>query len=137
MTAANETALTRKAHDRPAVAMSTPARAGPTMRDAFTMMLFRATAFATSSGPAISMTKLWRDGLSMTVMKPYTRASSQTIQTRTEPFATTIHRARAWTVKAVWAARRTFRLSKRSATRPPIGPRKRTGRNWSAAVMPR
>ena len=40
------------------------------MRDELTMTLFKATALVRSSGPAISTTKLWRDGLSATLMKP-------------------------------------------------------------------
>jgi len=40
------------------------------MRDTLTMTLFKAMAFARSSRPAISMTKLWREGLSRTLMKP-------------------------------------------------------------------
>ena len=49
----------------PNVAIRIPAMAGPIIRALCTITLFRLTAFTTRSGPTISITKLWRVGLSI------------------------------------------------------------------------
>src|SRR5450756_2734496 len=78
-TAKNEAALSMKVHAIPVVTMRMPAIAGPTMRDALTMTLFKPTALVRSSGPTISTTKLCRAGLSTELMAPMTKASTHTI----------------------------------------------------------
>ena len=118
-TATNDAALSANVQVRPAVAMRMPATAGPTIRDALTMTLFRPTALARSSPPTISMAKLCRDGLSNTLMKPMAKASDQTIHSWTTPVATSRNMTRACAMKNACVAMRTRRLSNRSAMRPP------------------
>ena len=101
------------------MAISMPATAGPTIREALTITLFRPTALARSSAPTISMAKLCRAGLSNTLMRPMASASAHTIQSWTTPVATTSHMASACTMNTRWVAMSTWRLSKRSAITPP------------------
>ena len=121
----------------PTVAMSTPASAGPAMRETLTMTLLRPTALNRSDGPTISTTKLWRDGLSTALMMPITPASTQTIQSVSTCMTTMRPRASACKVKAVWVTSISLRLSNLSASRPPTGPSTSTGPNCRATVMPR
>ena len=76
ITGTKEMALARNAGARPRVAMVTPAAAGPRMRPALNMALFRPTALGTSSGPTISMTKDCRVGMSIMVTMPRRKAST-------------------------------------------------------------
>ena len=61
-TAAKLAALTRKHTPTPAVAMRTPATAGPMARAALVKTLLRLTAFCTRSRPTISGTNVCRAG---------------------------------------------------------------------------
>lgn len=88
MTARKETALRRKEGAIPAVAISTPAAAGPSSRPVLNMALLRATALAISSGPTISMTNAWRVGMSIMCTTPSRNASPYTIHSRADPVAT-------------------------------------------------
>src|SRR5438876_3213815 len=83
MTAAKDAAFTRKQGAIPAVAIITPAMAGPMMRADVKLALFNETALATSSGPTIWITKDWRLGLSTTVTQPSRKASTKIIHSRT------------------------------------------------------
>ncbi len=74
--ATNDKALTRKHGPTPSRAITPPAIAGPRIRDVWTITEFSATAFTTFSGPTISITKLWRAGLSMAVTAPRTNTSA-------------------------------------------------------------
>ena len=60
----------------PTVAIITPAIAGPTARAALTTTLLRVTALLMSSGPTISITNVWRLGLSSAVTVPKPTASA-------------------------------------------------------------
>ena len=69
----------------PSSAMTPPARAGPMMRDVWTMTEFSATALTTRSAPTISTTNACRAGLSMALIMPCTSTSASTIQGATAP----------------------------------------------------
>jgi len=118
------------------VAISTPAIAGPTIRALCTITLFRLTALTTRSGPTISITKLWRVGLSMAFTTPRANTSANTIHGSTVPLAASAQSARAGTTIATWVTISSRRLSKRSASRPPKAPKRRIGVNCSAVVRP-
>jgi hypothetical protein len=66
--------LIRKQGATPQPAITTPAMAGPAIRAVCTSTLFRLTALTTRSEPTISITKLWRVGLSSALIVP--RAST-------------------------------------------------------------
>ena len=57
------------------------------MRAQCTITLFRLTAFTTRSGPTISITKLWRVGLSIAFTAPRANTSANTIHGSTAPLA--------------------------------------------------
>ena len=69
-TAPNETPLMMKQGASPTVVISTPARAGPTMRARLTRIEYSVKAFRTFSAPTSSMWKVWRVGLSNTLTRP-------------------------------------------------------------------
>ena len=66
--------LTRKQAPTPAVAMTTPAIAGPITREALRRPELRATAFGSSLRPTISKVRDWRPGASSTRATPPTAA---------------------------------------------------------------
>ena len=74
--APNESELIRKQGPTPISAMMPPAVAGPRMRDVWTTTEFSATALTTLSGPTISITKLWRAGLSIALTQPRVNTSA-------------------------------------------------------------
>lgn len=106
------------------------------MRAQWTITLFKLTALTTLSGPTISITKLWRVGLSSALTTPRENTSTNTIHGSTAPLVASPHRSRAGTTIATWVTISTRRLSKRSASRPPNAPNRRIGANWSAVVSP-
>ncbi len=65
-TARNVTALIAKQTPVPNAAMSAPAIAGPTTRDALKRLAFSATAFGSSARPTIWKVSAWRPGASKT-----------------------------------------------------------------------
>ena len=65
-TARNVTVLIAKQTPTPKAAISTPAKAGPTTRDALKRLAFSATAFGSSSRPTIWNVSAWRPGASKT-----------------------------------------------------------------------
>ncbi len=85
ITATYEAAFTSKQTARPTVAMSTPPIAGPMTLAPFMTMLFRLTAFGSSSEPTISTTNDCRVGLSNMFTNPSSKASRKTCQSRTDP----------------------------------------------------
>ena len=129
-------ALSKKHSSTPTVAISTPAMAGPTMRAQCTITLFRLTAFTTRSGPTISITKLWRVGLSTALTTPRANTSANTVHGSTVPLAASAHSSTAGTTIATWVTISSRRLSKRSASSPPKAPNSRIGANCSAVVSP-
>ena len=129
-------ALMRKQGATPQVAITTPAIAGPAMRAVCTSTLLRPTALTTRSEPTISITKLWRVGLSRALTVPRASTSANTIHSSTEPVAASAQRASAGSAIAAWVSIRMRRLGKRSASRPPNAPSTRIGANWRQAVMP-
>ena len=60
----------------PSSAITTPANAGPRMREVWMITEFSATALTTFSGPTISIAKLWRAGLSTALTAPRTNTSA-------------------------------------------------------------
>ena len=93
--------------------------AGPTMRAQCTITLFRLTAFTTRSGPTISITKLWRAGLSSAFTVPRASTRANTIHGATTPPAVTANSSSAGTTMPSCVSISSLRLSKRSASRPP------------------
>ena len=57
------------------------------MRAAWMITLFRLTALTTRSAPTISITKLWRVGLSIALIDPRRKTSAKTIHGSTAPVA--------------------------------------------------
>ena len=74
--AANVSEFSRKQVAIPTVAIRIPASPGPKMRAAWISALLRPTAFTTRSEPTISVTKLWRVGLSIELTVPRTKTSA-------------------------------------------------------------
>ena len=70
ITAAYDTAFTKKQVATPTVRIRAPPMAGPMTRAEFINTLLRLTAFGRSSWPTISETKVWRAGLSKRLTKP-------------------------------------------------------------------
>ncbi len=134
--AAKVAAFTRKHGSTPTVAIRMPATAGPAMRAMCTSALLRLTAFTTRSAPTISITKLWRVGLSTARNEPRRNTSANTIQGSTAPALTSAHSATAGTTIAAWVTMSSRRLSKRSARTPPKAPNSSSGANWSAVFTP-
>ncbi len=75
-TARKLTALTAKQSPVPTAAMSSPAIAGPTTRDALNRPELSATAFCSSVGPTIWNVRVWRPGASTTRTSPPSAASA-------------------------------------------------------------
>ena len=70
ITAMYETPSIANDHPKPATSMTTPASAGPTIRDPIISALFKLTAFCTWSSGTISTTNERRAGLSNAVANP-------------------------------------------------------------------
>ena len=109
---------------------------GPTTRAAFMLTLFSVMALLTSSGPTSSSTKVRRAGVSTTATKPSPMATANTIQSCTAPVTVSSPSSSARDAAAIWVAISSLRVSKRSTTTPPSGPKKVTGRNWQAVTRP-
>ena len=90
----------------------------------------------TRSGPTISITKLWRAGLSSAFTLPRTSTRANTIQGVTTPLTVTANSASAGTTMPSWVSISSLRLSKRSASSPPYAPISNIGANCSAASSP-
>ena len=110
--------------------------AGPIIRALCTITLFRLTAFTTRSGPTISITKLWRVGLSIAFTAPRANTSANTIHGSTAPLAASAQSSSAGSTIATWVTISRRRLSKRSASRPPKAPKSSIGTNCRAVVSP-
>jgi hypothetical protein len=136
MTVRNDTALRKNAHGSPSVVMRMPATAGPTTLPAFCTMLFSATALVRWSRPTISTTNVCRVGLSIASIEPSTSASTSTIQIRALCVSVSTPRHSAGRIASAWVQSRIFRLSTRSASRPPQGVSSRLGSCWIAVVRP-
>ena len=134
--AAKVSELSRKQVAIPTVAISTPATAGPKMRAAWIRALFRPTAFTTRSDPTISVTKLWRVGLSTAFTAPRANTRPKTIQASTRPPAVRPQRSSAGMAMSAWVTRSSRRFERRSASSPPQTAKSSIGRNWRAAVRP-
>ncbi len=128
--------MTAKHGSTPIVAISTPARAGPTIRAECTITLLRLTALTTRSVPTISITKLCRVGLSTALTVPRAKTSAKTIHGVTTPAAVTVKSASAGNAIVAWVIISSRRFSKRSASNPPHAPNRRIGRNCRAVVSP-
>ena len=74
-TATYDAAFTKKQTPSPNTTITTPPMAGPTTREAFITTVLRLTALGRSSRPTISITKVWRAGLSNTLTTPSRAAS--------------------------------------------------------------
>jgi hypothetical protein len=127
--AANDPALSRKQGATPTVAIATPAAAGPMIRAEWIRTLLRPTALTTRSEPTISITKLWRAGLSNALTVPRAKTSANTIQGSTTPPAVTPQSASAGSAISTWVTISSRCLSTRSASAPPQAPTSSMGRN--------
>ena len=117
--------------------MTTPATEGPITRAALTTTLLRVTALARSAGPTISITKVWRLGLSTAVTSPNPAARAYTIHNRTVSVRVRTPSVRASVPATVWVPMISVRLSTRSAINPPTVPNNSVGRNCMAMTVPR
>ena len=99
--AANVKASIRKQGATPRVAIRAPAAAGPTIRAPWTRTLLSPTALTTRSAPTISITKLWRVGLSTALTAPRMKTRPKTIHGSTVPPAVSAHSKSAGTAIAV------------------------------------
>ena len=79
-----------------------PAPAGPKIRAEWIRKLLSPTALTTRSEPTISMTKLWRVGLSTAFTEPRTKTSANTIQGSTAPVAVSPQSASAGSAISDW-----------------------------------
>src|SRR5918996_682958 len=95
MTARYVSELSRNANDRPTVAMTTPASAGPSIRLALKTALLSPTAFARFEKPTISVTNDWRAGLSTAVTHPSRNVNAYTRGNVAHPAAVAANRANA------------------------------------------
>ena len=93
--APNESAFSRKQSSIPPPAISRPASAGPVMRDVWIRTLWSPTALTTRSDPTISITKLWRAGMSTASTNPRARTSAITIHAAMSPVAERANRVSA------------------------------------------
>ena len=116
--------------------MITPAIAGPVIRAEWTRTLLRLTALTTRSGPTISITNACRAGLSTASTRPRRAITAKTIQASTAPSAVSRKSSAAGTAIPVWLTISSLRLSKRSASEPPIAPKRRMPANCRAVAMP-
>ena len=137
MTATKLRPFTTNAAPIPIAAIVTPAIAGPAIRAMLNIAEFRATAFATSSRPTISMTKAWRTGMSTAFAQPRRSARTTIIQTCTMPVSVRAASTNARSIIATCTARSVGFFGNASAMTPPKSPSRRTGTNWTAATMPR
>ena len=111
--------------------ISSPATAGPRIRDALNRAELSPTAFATSSRPTISTANAWRVGMSIALVMPRSAARTMTCQTSTTPVAVSANRTKARTIATVWVAISVLRLGSWSAITPPNRPKMITGPNWA------
>ncbi len=81
----NDKALMRNTHPVPTAAIMNPAMAGPIMRAALNEVEFRPTAFARSSSPTSSATKVCRAVESNALTHPKRNANRYTCHNRTRP----------------------------------------------------
>jgi hypothetical protein len=128
--------LMKNAGARPSPAMTRPATAGPTILAVCTSVELRATALTRSSRPTISMTKVWRAGMSSALVIPSRRAKPSTCHGSTTPDATSTASAKARTIAIVWVAAIVGRFGSESATIPPNRPSTSRGPNWAATSRP-
>jgi len=135
-TARYERAFARKHGPIPSVAIKSPASTGPAMRAAFITTPFRDTAFGTSRAPTISITNACRAGMSTSVTIPSRKAKTYTIGRLAKPVTVRMPRPSARAPETLCEITIRRRLSARSATRPPHGPARRTGRNCRAVTIP-
>ena len=134
--AAKLSAFRPKQGATPQRAMITPAIAGPTIRAEWTSTELRLTALTTRSGPTISITNACRAGLSTARTSPRRAITANTIQASTAPRAVRANRTVAGTAIPVWEIISSLRLSKRSASAPPIAPNRRIPENCRAVARP-
>ncbi len=134
--AAKVAALIKKQGATPTVRISAPPAAGPKIRAAWIKTLLRPTALTTRSAPTISITKLWRVGLSTELTAPRAKTSANTIHGSTVPEAVSPQSASAGSAIAVWVTASSLRFGQRSARTPPQAPKTRIGKNCSAEVTP-
>ena len=134
--AVKESALARKHVATPSVAITTAARAGPTMRAVWTRTEFSETALSTWSRSTISLTKLWRVGLSTAVTIPRAKIRAKTTHTWTSPKAVSAQSTSAGTAMSACVTTSSRRFGRRSASRPPQAPATRTGANCRAVETP-
>ena len=121
--------------ETPRVMIRMPPIAGPMTRAPFMTTLLRLTALDRRSRSTISETNVWRAGLSNRFTTPRSDASTNTCQSWIEWVRTSTPSSNARTAAEDWVAYRTLRLSSRSAIRPPKGPSRSKGTNWSPAAM--
>ncbi len=113
----------RKQIPTPVVAISTPAIAGPKIREALKRLELSAIALGSSERPTIWMVKAWRTGVSRMSTDPLAVASRNTSHTWALWVSASPASAAATHMSAAWvkiSARRPFSLS---ASEPPNRPK--------------
>jgi hypothetical protein len=128
--------LSAKQGATPAVAITTPASAGPSVRAPLMSALPRLTAFTSRSGPTSSTRNACRAGLSTAFTAPRAQISASSIHSSIAPVVVSASNASAGSAIAVCVISSNRRLSKRSAITPPHAPTISIGANCSAAATP-
>jgi len=116
--------------------MSSPAIAGPMIRELWMTTLLSATALTTRSGPTSSIGSACRAGLSSASTIPRNSTAPYTTAGVTTPANVVTARIAAGTIMSTWVTSSSRRLSTWSASTPPTCPRRSSGTNCSAATSP-
>ena len=127
ITATYDAAFRKKHGAMPMTPMMTPATAGPITRAMLMLTVLSVTALWRCSRPTISITNVWRAGLSSAVMHPNARAHRYTIQSSTTSVAVRVPSVSATSPKDTCVIRSTRRFGNRSAMSPPNGPEQQHG----------
>jgi len=120
----------------PAVPITTPAAAGPTIRAALNIDEFSAIAFIKSPLPTSSAMKAWRPGMSNALTMPKNSASTITCHVVTLPVHTSAASASASSICKACVHTMRRRLSTRSTTTPAYSVNSSTPSERSACVRP-
>ena len=120
----------------PAVAITTPASAGPIVRAPLISAAPRLTAFTSRSGPTSSTRNACRAGWSTALTAPRAKISASSSHSSIAPVTVRANSATAGSAIAVCVMIRSRRLGKRSAISPPQAPPTSIGANCSAAAAP-
>lgn len=137
MTATNVTPLSRKHGPSPTIAITTPAREGPTRRAPLTRNEFRAMALGRSSRDlSIWTTNDWRIGMSKALIRPSMMLSRTMCQVCTIPAMVRAARTNAWSIARACVATSSLRRSVWSASTPANGAIRNVGIRLAKPTTP-